>query len=281
MFVQATKIADYSRIRVEPLTGTIGAEVAGVDLRELDEGTFAEIRDAWLAHKVLFFRDQQLSQGEHVAYGRRFGELEIHPFIPAPEGHPEIVLLESTPERPSAAELWHSDVTWRVEPSLGSILFGRLIPPYGGDTLWADMEAAYELLDDATKDLIEGASAAHSFIKTFARRKTVEEIAELSQRYPEAHHPVVRTHPVTGRRSLYVNTNFTERIDDMEPGESAALLERLYRQAHIPQVQCRFRWRDGSIAQWDNRCTQHYAVPDYGGFARRVERVTVSGDKPF
>ncbi len=281
MFAPATTVADYEHIRVEPVTGTIGAEVSGVDLRDLDDDALAELRHAWLAHKVLFFRDQQLSRAEHVAYGHRFGELEVHPFIPCPPGHPEIVVLESTPERQAAAEIWHSDVTWRVEPSLGSILYGRRIPPYGGDTVWADMELAYELLDDATKAEIEDRTAAHSFIKTFARDKSPEELAALSERYPEAHHPVVRTHPETGRRCLYVNANFTERIDDLEPERSAELLKRLCRQSAVPQLQCRFRWREGSVAQWDNRCTQHYAVPDYGGFSRRVERVTVCGDKPF
>lgn len=281
MFVNATSVADYARIRVEPITGSIGAEVSGMDLRDIDDDTFAELRDAWLAHKVLFFRDQSFTHTEHVAYGRRFGELEVHPFIPAPDGYPEIVVLESTPEKQSAAEVWHSDVTWRVEPSLGSILYGRMIPVYGGDTVWADMELAYGLLDDATKELIEGRTAAHSFVKTFGGNKTPDEIAVLRERYPEAHHPVVRTHPDTGRRCLYVNLNFTERIDDMDPVESATLLQRLTRQSSIPQIQCRFRWRPGSIAQWDNRCTQHYAVPDYAGFSRRVERVTVGGDKPF
>lgn len=281
MFVRAMSVASYDRIRVEPVTGSIGAEVSGVDLRDIDEDTAAELRDAWLAHKVLFFRDQPMTRAEHVAYGRRFGELELHPFIPFPEGYPEIVLLESTPERQVAAEIWHSDVTWRVEPSLGSILYGRRIPPYGGDTVWADMELAFDLLDDETKALIDGRTAAHSFVKTFARRKSAEEVASLLEQYPEAHHPIVRTHPETGRRCLYVNRNFTERVDDMDPVESDALLRRLYRQAEIPQVQCRFRWREGSIAQWDNRCTQHYAVPDYGGFSRLVERVTICGDKPF
>ena len=281
MFVNATSVADYARIRVEPVTGSIGAEVSGVDLRDIDDETFTELRDAWLAHKVLFFRDQPFTHAEHVAYGRRFGEPEVHPFIPAPDGYPEIVVLTSTPEKQSAAEIWHSDVTWRVEPSLGSILYGRMIPAYGGDTLWANMEVAYDLLDDKTKEQIEGRTAAHSFVKTFARNKSAAEVEALLERYPEAHHPVVRTHPDTGSRCLYVNLNFTERIDDMDPVESASLLQHLSRQSSIPQIQCRFRWRPGSIAQWDNRSTQHYAVPDYGGFSRRVERVTVCGDKPF
>lgn len=281
MFVNATSVVDYARIRVEPVTGSIGADVSGVDLRDIDDETFMELRDAWLAHKVLFFRDQSFTHAEHVAYGRRFGELEVHPFVPAPDGYPEIVVLTSTPDRQTAAESWHSDVTWRVQPSLGSILYGRIIPAYGGDTLWANMEVAYDLLDDTTKELIEGRTAAHSFVKTFARKKSAAEVEALLERYPEAHHPVVRTHPDTGSRGLYVNLNFTERIDDMDPVESASLLQRLTRQSSIPQTQCRFRWRPGSIAQWDNRCTQHYAVPDYGGFSRRVERVTVCGDKPF
>ncbi len=281
MFVNATSVGEYSQIKVEPLTGSIGAEITGVDLRDVEDETFTELRDAWLAHKVLFFRDQPLSHAEHVAYGRRFGDLEVHPFIAAPEGYPEIVVLKSTPEDPSAAEIWHSDVTWRSEPSLGSILCGRTIPAYGGDTVWADMELGYELLDDATKELIEGRIAVHSFVKTFARNKSVEEVAALLERYPEARHPVVRTHPDTGRRCLYVNANFTDRIDGMDPAESTALLQQLFKQSSIPQIQCRFRWREGSIAQWDNRCTQHYAVPDYGGFSRRVERVTICGDKPF
>jgi taurine dioxygenase len=280
MFVRATAVADYARIRVVPVTGSIGAEVEGVDLRDPDADTLAELRHAWLAHKVLFFRDQPFTHGEHVAYGRLFGELEVHPFLPAPEGHPEIVILESTPQQQVAADQWHSDVTWRVEPSLGSILYGRQVPLYGGDTAWADMDLAYELLDDTVKERIEGRTATHSFVKTFGRRKSPEEIAALLERYPEAHHPVVRTHPETGRRSLYVNRTFTVRIDGLDEEESAGLLERLYRQAERPEVQCRFRWRPQSIAQWDNRCTQHYAIPDYGGFSRRVERVTIMGDRP-
>lgn len=279
---QRLRSLTWQHFDVVPLGSTIGGELRGIDItRPLPDEAVAEIRRALNEYKVIFFRDQPMDAASQVAFARRFGELEVHPFIPSPEGFPEIVLLESTPDKQVAAEIWHSDVTWRVEPSLGSILFGRRIPPYGGDTVWADMELAYELLDDATKEQLEGRTAAHSFVKTFARHKSAEEVAALLERYPEAHHPVVRTHPETGRRCLYVNRNFTERIDDMEPQESDALLRRLYRQAEVPQLQCRFRWRPDSIAQWDNRCTQHYAVPDYGGFSRLVERVTICGDKPF
>ena len=179
MRVDAVQLKDYNRIGVEPLTGTIGAEISGVDLRELDEELIAELHDAWMDHKVLFFRDQDLTHAQHVAYGQAFGELEVHPFV-----------------------------------------------------------------------------------------RNVEE------------HPIVRTHPVTGRKSLYVNRTFTLAIDGMSPEECRDLRYLLYDQASKPEFQCRFRWRPGSIAQWDNRCTQHYAVPDHGGHHRRMERVTLIGDRP-
>ena len=280
MAIEAVSTGEYNRIRVEPMTGSIGAEVGNVDLRDFDDEVLTEIQDAWMAHKVLFFRDQDLTQAQHVAYGRALGELEIHPFISNVEAHPEIIVLESTPEDFQAAEIWHSDVTFRERPPLGSVLYGRIIPPYGGDTCWANMELAYELLPDDVKAEIDGRYAVHSYVKAFGRGKSEQEIAELRLGYPDQKHPIVRTHPVTGAKGLYVNRAFTLTIDGMTPDESRALRNRLYEQATIPQIQCRFRWRPGSIAQWDNRCTQHYAVPDYKGFARRVERVTLIGDRP-
>ena len=280
MRVDARPVGSYDRIRVEPLTGSIGAEVSGVDLREVDEATRSEIHAAWMDHKVLFFRDQDLSHAQHVAYGRLFGELEIHPFIADATGHPEIIVLSSTPEKFNAAEAWHTDVTFRECPPLGSVLLGRIIPPYGGDTCWADMELAYERLPDAVKDQIEGRVAIHSYLKPFGRRMSPEERERTSLEYPDQKHPLVRTHPVTGRRSLFVNRAFTLGVDGMEPDESDRLLQVLYAQATYPEIQCRFRWRPLSVAQWDNRCTQHYAVPDHGGLHRRVERVTIMGDRP-
>ncbi len=283
MRIEATTVADYDRIRVEPITGAIGAEVSGVDLRELDDELISELRRAWLDHKVLFFHGQELTQAQHVAYGRAFGELEIHPFIDAPDGHPEIVVLESTPERFEAAEFWHNDVTFRPTPPMGSILLGRRVPPYGGDTAFADMELAYELLDDRTKELLADATAVHSHVKTFGGGLSQEELAEARRENPEQTHPVVRTHPETGRKALFVNRPFTMsmQVPGLDPDETRALRHRLYEQARIPEIQCRFRWRPGSIAQWDNRCAQHYAIPDYGGFSRRMERVTLVGDRPF
>jgi taurine dioxygenase len=279
--VTATAVRDYTHIQVRPLTGSIGAEVAGVDLADVDDDTFAELADAWLDHKVLFFRDQgHLSQAQHIAYGQRWGTLEVHPFTRNDAAHPEIIVLESTPEKFEAAEFWHTDVTFRERPPLGSILRGMVIPPIGGDTLWADMELAYDRLDDATKEQIEGRVATHSMAKVFGRKVSAEEAERRRAEYPDVVHPVVRTHPVTGRRAVFVNKPFTLRIEGLEPEESERLLDRLYDQAKVPQYQCRFRWEPGSVAQWDNRCTQHYAVPDFCGQHRRMERVTIAGDRP-
>lgn len=281
MPVAAMEIKDYTRFALRPLTGAIGAEVRGVDLRDLDDATFAELRDAWLTYKVLVFRDQQLSQPEHVAYGRRWGELEVHPFATNAPGFDEILVLESTPEKFSAAESWHSDVTFRACPSLGSILRAVVLPPVGGDTVWANMELAYEQLPDDVKDQIEGRSAVHSMVKAFGRGMSAERLEAEHAKFPDQHHPIVRTHPETGRKALYVNRVFTRCVADMDPVESKTLLDRLYRQASVPQFQCRVRWEPGTVTQWDNRNTQHYAVPDYAGHLRRMERVTLAGDRPF
>jgi taurine dioxygenase len=270
----------YERIRLAPLTGTLGAEVEGVDLGDVDEDTFAELHRAFLDHKVLFFRDQHCSTADHVAFGRRWGDLEVHPFIAGHPDHSEVLILESTGDKPNAAESWHSDVTFRACPSLGSILRGRIIPPVGGDTVWADMERAYEGLSDRIKSQIEGRMAVHSMEKVFGRGMTPDERARALEEYPPQRHPVVRTHPETGRRCLFVNGPFTVRIEDMEPEESDQLLRRLITQPSVPQYQCRFRWQPDSVAMWDNRCTQHYAVPDFYPHHRRMERVTVVGDRP-
>ena len=169
-----------------------------MQLRDIDDETKAELHDAWLEHKVLFFRDQELTRDEHVAYGRRWGSLEQHPFTPNEAEHPEIVVLESTPEKFYAAEAWHSDVTWRACPSLGSILRGVVVPPVGGDTCWANMELAYEQLPDAVKEQIDGKQAVHSFVKVFGGRLSEEEREQKRQEFPDQLHPVVRTHPETG-----------------------------------------------------------------------------------
>ena len=280
MRIDTTSVGDYNRIKVEPVTGTIGAEVSEVALRDFDDEIIRELHDAWMAHKVLFFRDQDLTHAQHVAYGAAFGELEIHPFVRSVPEHPEIMVLESSPESFQAAEYWHSDVTFRECPPLGSILLGRVLPPWGGDTCWANMELAYEHLDDDVRDEIDARYAIHSYVKAFGRGMSEAKRREAQQEFPDQKHPVVRTHPVTGSRSLFINRIFTLTIDGMTPEESRPLRQKLFDQAKRPEYQCRLRWRPGTIAQWDNRCTQHYAVPDHGGHVRRVERVTLAGDRP-
>lgn len=271
----------FDTISVRPLTPTIGAEIGGLRMSgEVPDEQIAEIRQALLDWKVIFFRDQDVAIEEHVAFGRKFGELEVHPFTPNREDHPEVVVIHHDERSTSGQNDWHSDVTWRLEPSLGSILRGRMIPAVGGDTLFSDMYAAYEGLPDDVKETIEGRTAKHSFVHNFGKRMDEEKRAAFLEQYPEPHHPVVRTHPETGRRGLYVNAAFTVSIDELDPDESARLLRFLYRQASVPEYQCRFRWEENSVAFWDNRSVQHYAAFDYHPNVRRVERVTVIGDKP-
>jgi len=273
--------ATYQTIGVEPLSPTIGAVIRGVRMgAETGEEQVAEIRRALLERKVVFFRDQDVSVEDHIAFGAKFGELEIHPFTPNLEGHPEVVVIHHGPKSKRGQNRWHSDVTWRLEPSLGSILRARVVPPVGGDTLFADMVAAYEGLGDEMKEKLDGAVAVHSFAHNFGRAMNEEQLARFREQYPDARHPVVRTHPETGARALYVNAAFTTHIEGMAAEESARTLRYLYRQASHPECQCRFRWQENSVAFWDNRSVQHYAAFDYFPAERRVERVTIVGDRP-
>jgi taurine dioxygenase len=267
---------------ISPLTATIGAEVAGVDLADdLDDAAIEEIRAALLEWKVLFFREQHaLNRTRHIAFGRRFGELEVHPITPAGQEQPEVFVIPAGGTF-RAPDTWHSDVTWRPEPSLGSILRVAELPPVGGDTLWADMGKAYDLLDDETKARIDGVKATHDYASAFGRAQPLEVQEKMRAQHPTVEHPVVRTHPDTGRKTLYVNASFTRSIVGIDDAEGRQLLRRLYRQATIPDVQCRFRWRPGSVAFWDNRATQHIVSNDFLPAKRVMERVTVAGDKPF
>ncbi|MGA0217810.1 MAG: TauD/TfdA dioxygenase family protein [Ilumatobacteraceae bacterium] len=286
MRVDVVQPRDYNRIKVEPISGALGAEVSGVDMRDLDDELVAELRQAWMDHLVIFFRDQELTPQQHVEYGRAFGEVEIHPFTDNLDGQPEVIVLESSPEKFVAAESWHSDVTFRECPPMGSVLLGRVIPPFGGDTAWANMYLAYERLPDDLKEQIEGLKAIHSYAKVFGKQgKALRETSNAAlesaeEQYPPQHHPIVRTHPETGKKSLFINRNFVTGIEGMTSDESRELRHRLYEQVDRLEITCRFRWQEGSVAQWDNRCTQHYAIPDYGGFHRRMERVTMIGDRP-
>ena len=271
----------YRRIAPNPMSPTIGAEIDGISLAEpMDTETFDEVHRALLEFKVIFFRDQDITPQQHVAFARRFGELETHPFLPHRDGFPEVMVLKKNERIGGYENVWHSDVTWRLQPSLGSVLLAREVPAVGGDTLFCDMYAAYDGLDDDLRASLDGVRAVHDFTYTFGRLMSAEELAKKREEYPPAEHPVVRTHPETGRKGLYVNAAFTSHIVGMERGESARLLRLLYRQATVPEYQCRFRWRPHSVAFWDNRAVQHYAVSDYYPSPRLMERVTVVGDTP-
>lgn len=268
-------------IEFHPLTAAIGAEVHGIDLADVSTDQLEELRKGWLDHKVLFFRDQHITVEEHIAFGRMWGELEVHPFAPGTHDHPEIVKIKTTPEARYAATVWHSDVTWRQEPSMGSILSGVEIPAAGGDTLFANAALAYERLSDEWKERVEGLVAVHDFTKTFGRDLTAEKQAEAREKYPVAHHPVIRTHPETGERLIYTNRAFVSHIEGVSPEESREIVARLERAIMDPSVQCRFRWQVDSFAMWDNRCTQHYATDDFWPGTREVRRVTMVGERPY
>ena len=264
------------------LSPTIGAEVSGIDLgAPLGDDVIAEVRAGLLEHKVLFFREQAITTEEHLAFARRFGDLEVHPVTPKDQQHPEILVLQHDEQRRGRENTWHSDVTWRPEPSLGSILRARTVPDVGGDTLFADMHAAYDGLPDEVRNQIDGLSAIHDFTRVFGAGQSEAKRHEMLAKHPPVEHPVVRTHPETGRKGIYVNAAFTVAIKGMGDSESSRLLRTLYRQASIPEHQCRFRWRVDSVAFWDNRSTQHYAVSDYWPAVRVMERATVAGDRPY
>lgn len=279
--------APYTRFALTPETPTIGAVVSDIDLRQpLDDETQAELHRALLEWKVLFFRGQHLDSAQHEALGRRWGALEWHPFatptIPGQDaGQSKVVRLAKDAKTVGRENVWHSDVTWRRCPSLGSILRAVEVPAIGGDTLWADMGAAYDCLPDDVKERIDGLTAVHDWWDSFGRAMTPSERDALRCDFPAVEHPVVRTHPETGRRTLFVNAAFTQHIVGIDPHESAELLDLLYRQAAYPEYQCRFHWRPGDIAFWDNRSTQHYASSDYYPQRRVMERITIIGDRPY
>lgn len=279
----SSAMGPYELLHLSPCIGT---EVLGIDLRtELPDTTINWLSDLLVERKVIFFRDQELSHEEHIAFSKRFGELEVHPFTDNNAKHPELIKLENDRERPPQINVWHSDVTWRQAPSLGSLLRARIVPEVGGDTLFANMEAAYAGLDEQTKSTIDSLHAVHdntAFLNGMRNKGASEaEIDAMREKYPPATHPVVRTHPVSGKKSLYVNKVFTQYIDGMDRAESDALLQKLYYQAWVPDYQCRFRWQPDSIAFWDNRAAQHYAAADYWPEVRQMERVTVVGEKPY
>ena len=268
-------------IEFRPLTRHMGAEVHGVDLREpLDDETFRTLHRGFLEHLVLFFHDQDITHDQHVAFGRRFGELHIHPSAPCVDGRPELMKVHADATSPFAEGMaWHSDVSCDEEPPMASILRLTTVPEVGGDTLFANMYAAYDALSDTMKSVLDPLEALHTAEVHINRYEQVGG-GLRREKHPEATHPVIRTHPETGRKLIYVNQPFTQRIAGMTQLESNALLEFLYAHCANPQFHCRFRWRRNSIAMWDNRCTQHHATWDYFPETRSGVRVTVKGDRP-
>jgi taurine dioxygenase len=249
---------------VRPLTGSLGAEVTGVDLVDLDDAQWAQIVDLWHEHLVLFFPGQHLDPDAHVRLGRRLGEPEIHPFIPKlDDAHQEIVVIAG--DR-GYVDIWHSDVTFSPTPPMASILHMVTLPPRGGDTIWSNQYDAYDALSEPMRAFLDGLTAVHT-ATVFGHPEN------------EARHPIVRVHPATGKRALYVNRSFTSHIPELSRPESAALLEFLYSWCEQPNFQCRYSWDVGTVAIWDNRCTQHFAVSDYEGM-RAIQRVTIIGDVP-
>jgi len=282
-------------IRVEPLTCAIGAELFDVNLGDAsrDDALFAQIRALLLVHKVLFLRNQDITRSEHVAFASRFGELEDHPVAGSDPDNPGLVRIYKSPEQPNDRyeNAWHTDATWRVKPPFGAVLRCVECPPVGGDTTWANMALAYERLPAHVKTQIEGLRARHSIEASFGAAMPTEKRLALHAQFPDAEHPVVRTHPETGEKVLFVNaytTHFTnyhtpERVrvgQDYSPG-APQLLSYLISQAFIPEYQVRWRWQPNSVAIWDNRCTQHYAVMDYPPCHRKMERAGIIGDVPF
>jgi taurine dioxygenase len=277
----------YELFSVVPYSPAIGAEITDVDLCNVDDALFEDLHRALLEWKVLFFRGQQLDRDSHAAFARRFGNLEQHPFFRhvlvtpgQPEAEAEVVRLAKGPDAGGYENVWHTDTTWRECPAMGAVLRAVELPAVGGDTLWADMAAAYEGLPDGVRDRIDGLKAEHDWMPSFGSAMPAEMVSDLRPDFPAVVHPVVRRHPETGRRTLFVNRIFTTRIIGLDESESDELLDLLCRQADYPEYQCRLRWAPGAVAIWDNRATQHYANSDYFPHTRVMERIAIAGDRP-
>jgi taurine dioxygenase len=283
----------YQRIEVRPLAGALGAEIGGIDLgRELDNQTFSELVQALHDHLVVFFRDQHLTPEQHIGVARRFGGLDVHDFVVHMPGHPEIIEVLKTPEERGRnfGGVWHSDVTYQEQPALGSMLYAKEVPAFGGDTMFANQYLAFETLSPGLQKMLLGLKAVHSPSATYSeeavRSRGDNELrgvkyTNAEKAGMESVHPVVRTHPGTGRKALFVNGVFVRRFEGWSEAESKPLLNFLFAHAVRPEFTCRFVWRKDSLAFWDNRCTQHFAINDYDGHRRYMHRVTISGDRPF
>jgi taurine dioxygenase len=271
-------------LEIRRLAGALGAEILGIDLaRELSSREVAQIREAFLEHQVIFFRDQALTPAQFMAFARAMGKPVEYPFVKGIEGFPEVIEVKKLEhERHNFGGIWHSDTAYLAEPPMGSMLLAREVPPYGGDTLFASQYLAYESLSEGMRRMLEGLVAVNSSAKADVSRTREDRVREHGgpQKTFEAEHSVVRTHPETGRKALYVNIAHTARFKGMTEEESAPLLNFLFQHQVKPEFTCRFQWRVGSLAFWDNRCTQHNPINDYHGHRRVMHRITLAGDKP-
>jgi taurine dioxygenase len=270
-------------ITARPLTPVIGAEIEGIDLNEpIDGRVFRALNAALIEHQVIFFRDQAIPVEKQMALGKLFGELVAHPNDPGLPEHPEVMIIHADEtSRRVAGERWHSDVSCEAEPPMGSILRVHTLPESGGDTLFASMYAAYEALSERMKALLDGLTAIHDGAPYYRGVNKLIGRDDGGRSYPRAEHPVVRTHPVSGRKAIFVNEMFTTHIVGLPKAESDAILGFLFEHVGQPRFQCRFRWQKDSIAFWDNRCVQHQAVWDYWPQTRSGYRVTIKGERPY
>jgi taurine dioxygenase len=271
---------------IQPVAGALGAQINGLNLEgKLSSDDFSRIRKLLNEYEVIFFRDQDIGPQRQKELAESFGPLQSHPAYATVDGFPEITVLESTPDKPTKIEAWHSDMTFRQHPPLGTVLRSKITPPKGGDTLWASMTAAYNGLSGHMQTFLEGLNAVHDFSHGFkeslAEPGGTERLADAVAANPPVLHPVIRTHPETGKKVIFVNSLFTTHIEGLLPKESDAVLEFLYRHVATEEYTCRFHWRANSIAIWDNRSTQHKPVNDYFPAHRRMERITIDGDKPY
>jgi taurine dioxygenase len=288
-------MASYSNIEVRPIAGALGAEIGGVDLARLDDDTFADIKAAWLEHLVIFFRNQKITPEQQIAFARRFGEIHHHPFMKGMDDYPDILeIIKEEGDTKAFGEVWHTDQMFNPKPAKATILYAKETPDAGGDTMFANMYLAYESLSEPMKAMLDG-------VRTFnvgdrKRLARTNEITAREGRYAgnqkmaakvrdpgdlvtEAVHPLVRTHPETGRKALYIS-NHTQTLDGFKDAEARPIIDFLRAHAVEPEFTCRFRWEVGSLAIWDNRCTQHRALNDYPGKRRRMHRITIAGDVP-
>jgi taurine dioxygenase len=280
----------YQTIEVDPIAGAMGAEIGGVDLSQaLDNQTFAEIYQAFLDYQLIIFRDQVLTPTQQAAFGRRFGKLNVYPFVQGFEEQPEVfAIVKDKHEERNFGDIWHSDTTYLENPPLGTMLCAKEVPAAGGDTLLANTYLAYETLSDSMKALLDGLVAVNSagLPRAGGRAERLKQMnsemkaANIDKAQMQAEHPAIRTHPETGRKAIYVNGAHTARFKGMTEEESRPILSYLFEHAVRPEFTCRLRWRVGTLALWDNRCTQHFAVNDYQGERRVMHRLTIEGDRP-